>query len=291
MAPPSGLKLGRFRSSSRVTCENLLTEVDEYFSAGASLPPGAVVLDVGANIGAFALRAAQRCPVGLQVHCFEPSPDLFCELERNLRETNAHALAHIRTHRIGISSPEREGTRIPFFYFRNYPTNSTFDLEQKRQEFIQFFFAHGQRLEKRLARRHGRLGALMGGLVRAFVSRTPTLPGVWFLMSRTLGLVEVHADVETLSTVIDRERIEEVDLLKIDVEGSELEVLRGVRSEHWDRIRQVVVETNDLAGTRRGVEAILDAHGFRERRLVAQAASDNGLNSVIIHACRERPLL
>ncbi len=33
-----------------------------------------------------------------------------------------------------------------------------------------------------------------------------------------------------------------MDLLKVDVEGAELDVLRGVDPQDWARIRQVVVE-------------------------------------------------
>ncbi len=35
-----------------------------------------------------------------------------------------------------------------------------------------------------------------------------------------------------------------IDLLKVDVEGSELSVLRSVSAVHWSIIRQVVVETS-----------------------------------------------
>ncbi|EOD32440.1 hypothetical protein EMIHUDRAFT_50076, partial [Emiliania huxleyi CCMP1516] len=47
-----------------------------------------------------------------------------------------------------------------------------------------------------------------------------------------------------------------VELLKLDVEGSEGGALRGVADEDWRRIRQVVVEVH--GGSARGeVEALL----------------------------------
>ena len=42
-------------------------------------------------------------------------------------------------------------------------------------------------------------------------------------------------------------QIPRIDLLKIDVEGAELSVLRGVRREHWPRVRAVVAEVHDVA--------------------------------------------
>ena len=35
---------------------------------------------------------------------------------------------------------------------------------------------------------------------------------------------------------------EPIDLVKVDVEGDELEALRGIEAHDWPRIRQVVVE-------------------------------------------------
>lgn len=45
--------------------------------------------------------------------------------------------------------------------------------------------------------------------------------------------------IVTLSDVIREQRLWRIDLLKIDVEGMELVVLRGVQWEHWPAIRQV----------------------------------------------------
>jgi FkbM family methyltransferase len=43
----------------------------------------------------------------------------------------------------------------------------------------------------------------------------------------------------TLSEVLAQQHLAHVDLLKIDVEGAELDVLRGVLPADWPRIRQV----------------------------------------------------
>lgn len=43
----------------------------------------------------------------------------------------------------------------------------------------------------------------------------------------------------TVSDLIERHSLKCIDLLKVDVEGAELDVLRGIRPEHWPWIRQV----------------------------------------------------
>ena len=68
--------------------------------------------------------------------------------------------------------------------------------------------------------------------------------------------------LRTLSEIIDEERVERIDLLKVDVEKSERDVLAGIREEHWSLIRQVVVEVHDEHGALDEVQERLSRHGF-----------------------------
>jgi hypothetical protein len=68
--------------------------------------------------------------------------------------------------------------------------------------------------------------------------------------------------VRTVSEVIAEHGIERIDVLKIDVERSEVEVLEGIRDEDWPKIRQVVLEV-DTTANRDRVLAMLEARGFR----------------------------
>src|SRR5262249_44073474 len=53
---------------------------------------------------------------------------------------------------------------------------------------------------------------------------------------------------ETISDVMREHGVEQIDLLKIDVEKSELDVLAGIQEGDWKRIRQLVVEVHDIHG-------------------------------------------
>lgn len=63
------------------------------------LPADAVVLDVGANIGALSLGFAALCPAGA-VHAFEPGAASSGHLRRNIA---ASGLANLRAHRLALS--------------------------------------------------------------------------------------------------------------------------------------------------------------------------------------------
>jgi len=57
--------------------------------------------------------------------------------------------------------------------------------------------------------------------------------------------------------------VEQIDLLKIDVEKSELEVLEGIEPEDWSKIQQIVVEVHDINGRLAAVEGLLKAQGYQ----------------------------
>jgi FkbM family methyltransferase len=53
-----------------------------------------------------------------------------------------------------------------------------------------------------------------------------------------------------------------VDLLKIDVEGAELDVLQGIDAGQWPLIRQAVLEVQEHAGRLAAVCDLLSSHGL-----------------------------
>jgi FkbM family methyltransferase len=58
-------------------------EVSDYFVVPLDIAPPATVLDIGANIGAFAQRAHQEWPTA-RITCYEPMPFLVDHLRKNV---------------------------------------------------------------------------------------------------------------------------------------------------------------------------------------------------------------
>ena len=57
------------------------------------------------------------------------------------------------------------------------------------------------------------------------------------LLEERLRSYTFECPLHSLSDVIRRHDVRGIDLLKVDVQKSELEVLRGIDDEHWPRIR------------------------------------------------------
>src|SRR5262249_40251000 len=68
--------------------------------------------------------------------------------------------------------------------------------------------------------------------------------------------------LRTISEVIEAEGIEQIDLLKIDVEKSEQDVLAGINEKDWPKIKQIVVEVHDLEGRLEKLTNLLIEKGY-----------------------------
>ena len=76
--------------------------------------------------------------------------------------------------------------------------------------------------------------------------------------------VEVKVPLDRLSQFLntDYPEVSVIDLLKIDVEGAELDVLGGVDEAHWAITQNVVVEAGNRHGEVAEIEGLLKSRGF-----------------------------
>lgn len=267
---------------SRGDLQTMLLEVQEYFDLGASLSRGATVVDVGANIGAFAIEAAKRCDGDLCMFCVEPVPPLFKALECNLRENRWLAAGSHLAFNVALTTPEEAGTSCEFYYFRRFPRDSTMSLERKRMEFEEFFAERAVRL--------ARAGWWLGPGARLAERVVRVLPkgrvGRW-LSDRVTGLERIQVPRSTVSEILSAANPRRIDLLKIDVEGAEAKVLAGIDSTTWNRIQQVVVESDGADESTRDVVSILTAQGFRPAHVAPSPLMvARGLKNVLIYASK-----
>jgi FkbM family methyltransferase len=217
-----------------------------YLRHGLTLHDGAVVIDVGANIGFFLLGLAQRLKHA-SVYCFEPLRDTFEVLERNAAD-----LGGLTTRLFNCGLSKSSGTAV-FTYFPRmsvastmYPDHSA-EFRRDSRRFV---------LEELKYRSAG---------WRAVLATTPEW--VWFPLTELVRrhyqkTREVTCELKRLSDVIADEEIECIDLLKVDTERAEVDVLNGIDSFHWNRIRQVIVEVHEGRPVVDQVVQLLEEHGF-----------------------------
>jgi FkbM family methyltransferase len=198
-----------------------------YTSRGFYVPKaGDVVLDLGANIGAFALFLESRAR-GIRVHCFEPAGRTRATLQRNVEANGLGELVKVYAYAVsdhhGVAALQQTGASITRSFFRE-----------------EFAGAETEPVE-------------------------------------CVGLAEA---IELCGAA-------RVDLLKVDVEGAEIEVVEGMEPSGWGRIDRVVVEYHRCRpGSRDRVTRALRDRGYGRIETIVAPGDDWEAGPGIIHASR-----
>lgn len=258
------------------------SEVAEYFELGVRLDRGATVFDVGANIGAFTSACVRRTDGPIVVHAFEPSPRTFQKLVTTVDTEGLNAGARrVVLHCMALGDGSAPDAMRPFYHFKRFPTDSTYDIEGKRREVAAYCRARLLRAEQMLGWAPTPLSRVLGSM-RSFVS-VDSLVCIW-LADRVMGTERTECRTASLDSVAEQHQVGRIDLLKIDVEGAEGDVLAGA-DRTLGRVSQAVLETIDDHA--RDVIARLESHGLRARRTTRPRATADGLKNVLIYAERE----
>ena len=165
------------------------------------------ILDVGANIGCFAVYAAQRCP-GARIICYEPEPRNFDSLVRNLR----------------INELADRVSAFPY-------------------------------------------AVASGDRQRELAVTQESLRNSFHIVPRDARRETVNCT--TLSEILEIQKLDAVDLLKMNCEGAEHEILEGCASADLKRITNIRLEYHNLRNPKRTGETMakfLQGQGYRIER-------------------------
>jgi FkbM family methyltransferase len=219
---------------------------DEIFREGCyddiGLPGRSLVIDVGANIGMFALFVKMRYP-DAEVLAFEPAPQSAAVLRQNI---GLHHLDGVTVNEIALGATTERAA--PFTYYPAIPANSTRYPQEK-------------------------------DLLKTVMARTYSAKAV----DRLYTARQITVAMDRLSAFLQADR--PVDLLKIDVEGGELDVLLGIDPPHWPLIRQVILEVNDFNGRLAATCDLLRRHGF-EPSVGPAPLIDPEILAYVVHGVR-----
>jgi phthiocerol/phenolphthiocerol synthesis type-I polyketide synthase E len=232
---PNGMVIA---CQSRMEAEHLYEDIFDkriYLRHGVSLRDGACIFDVGGNIGLFTLFVHDQCR-DATTYTFEPAPPLFSILRHNARRYCPGA----RLFNCGVAAARGRAT-LTFYPYSSGMSSFHANLDEERDVLRAIM--------------ENQLRSGMAGMHRVMASADE-------LLDARFTFETFECDLVTLSAAIVDERVEVIDLLKIDVQKCELEVLEGLEARHWPRIRQIVMEVHDLDGRLARVVDLLRGRGF-----------------------------
>lgn len=224
---PNGLEC--YHNSSEEETRHIFAEIfteGQYEGHGITIGEGGVVFDVGANIGLFTIFVKRLRP-NAGVFAFEPIKPTFDALRKNIE---LHSLDGVTPLNFGLSSEDNPAA--VFTHYPNMSANSTTRPDDTLAD-------PGDIADR---------------------GDSPRVDNLFERLFEERQVVE--CELRTLSSVIADLGVTSIDLLKIDVEGEEYEVLRGIDPGDWPRIRQIVAEVHDKRGRLRQFARLLAENGF-----------------------------
>ncbi|HJT26682.1 MAG TPA: amino acid adenylation domain-containing protein, partial [Pyrinomonadaceae bacterium] len=229
---PNGMTIVHHNKNEANYLYHEIFEEQAYFDHGIQLTPGACVFDVGANIGLFSLFVAHMCE-GARIYAFEPIPQIFKVLRAN---SELYGL-NIRLFECGLCNEEQCAV---FTYYPHLSLMSgLFADAGEAQSVVKSFEVN----------KHGGMPL-------------PSDAAFEELLNERLETEQVECQLRTISDVIAEEAVEQIDLLKVDAEKSELNVLLGIKHADWAKIKQVVVELEDREQRLEQITGLLRSKGF-----------------------------
>ena len=189
-----------------------------------SLPAQPVVVDVGGNIGAAALLFHLRYRA--RVVSIEAIAETYAQLEKNCASYSDITTIH-----------QAVGATVDTITLYRYPLAPGLGgLDSSR---MHIWHVLSMQVVHKIA-----LGSIKDILLAPFRAVGAAL---WSLFAMCIVWTRKKQVVEqqTLSHVIEQHLDDvNIDLVKIDIEGHELNALKGLRSAHWKRIQSFIMEVH-----------------------------------------------
>jgi FkbM family methyltransferase len=197
---------------------------NDYLKHGIGVKKGDFVFDVGANIGLFSRFISKQAP-DLKIFTFEPIKPIFQVLEANVTDISCF----IKNFNIGLAE---ENKIIEFFYYPKVSGDSTaipFDWDLKVNQYVQNY---KEAICKDIP---------IARIVPKFLRKRVVNAG----LRKIYQYEKVLGQVRPLSDIIKENKIERIDLIKIDAENYEKQVLAGITENDWGKIHQISMEVHE----------------------------------------------
>ncbi len=234
---PNGLEIVHLNQYETDYVYKEIFEDECYLKHGIRLPDEATVVDIGANIGLFSLFVMSRCR-NPKTYAFEPAPVAYDLLKANCDAYGASA----QVFNFGVS--DKPGAAAFTFYENSSVFSSFHSSEDEDRKAIQA-----------VVRNMLSGGSVADESLQEYVND---------LTVDRLRRTTHECRLTLVSEIIRENRIDKIDLLKIDAEKSELDIIRGIADGDWPKIDQIVIEIHDPSGDAvRWINDLLIGKGYR----------------------------
>ncbi|HEY6785627.1 MAG TPA: FkbM family methyltransferase, partial [Gemmatimonadales bacterium] len=177
---------------------------------------------------------ASRLARDLRLFSFEPNPAAFACLQANAEAWGCG----VKCLPVGLS---REDRTAELTFFEGLSLLSGFYADPATEREVVKNYVYNQQA-----------GGLAGGDFAADVGA---------VIDNRMRAKTVTAQLRTLSSFIAEQGLDRIDLLKINVEKSELDLLRGLSPTDWPKVRQLVIEV-DQQEDLEPITTLLEGQGF-----------------------------
>ncbi|HKR55554.1 MAG TPA: FkbM family methyltransferase, partial [Gemmatimonadales bacterium] len=230
---PDGSAVAHLNKNETDYIYNEIFVLQAYLRHGITISDGDCIVDAGANIGLFTVFAS-RLARNLRLFSFEPNPAAFACLQANAEAWGSG----VKCLPVGLS---REDRTAELTFFEGLSLLSGFYADPATEREVVKNYVYNQQAEGLEA---GDFAAEVGAVI-----------------DNRMRAKTVTAQLRTLSSFIAEQGLDRIDLLKINVEKSELDLLRGLSPTDWPKVRQLVIEVDQQADLE-PITTMLKGQGF-----------------------------
>jgi FkbM family methyltransferase len=261
---PNGLTISALNEAEVKVLYHEIFVQKSYLKHGIQVADGGCIFDIGANIGLYAIFLA-RSFSNLKILAFEPIPDIFAILQDNAR--NLLADSDIKLFNLGLS----DRSRIAQFEFN---PSLSFTATMYAQELTDCVQQEASEYDwiKAIALDLQKVSLISPGLAQLLIKflSIPLLRSLGLAILNKLvscnfkkaSVQQVNCQLKTVSEIIRENNITAIDVMKIDAEGSELDIVMGIEADDWKKIKQFIVEVHDLNDRLQKMITLFESHGY-----------------------------
>lgn len=245
--------IGELYFVNEVEVDYLIYEIfhqNSYLFDFLHLKPGAIIFDIGANIGIFSLFALQSCNNDAEIYSFEPIPATFSCLQKNL----AHCNNKLHLYNAGIGNVTND-CEVDFTLFGKNFATATYRPMDKIVSNYQPLLNYDTLL---------RVISYQNKFLYYQLKFLPFLRPYLIRKNykKQTQETKVQCKLMSLGHFIEKNNISRIDLLKIDVEGAEEDVIKSIKPEQFPIIQQLSIEVHAIEGRVEKLNSYLEEQGY-----------------------------